>query len=692
MGRGIAIDSVGNVVVVGEMDPTRPGLPPQPPQVSFGGADFARNDRGESDILLAKYDGADGGHLWSRAFGCEGNDQGGAVAIDSHDNIVIGGGYWGHSVDFGAGPQDSGSYWGPALAKYAPDGGLQWVKYLPGTWDSVIRAVAIAPDDSILFAGNFGESVTLESSTYQPAGKEDMFLGRAAPDGGVVWSEQLGGSGDDVALAIAAAGDDAIIAGSFSAWMDTCRRDPLISAGQDDAIVARLHTQASTGAQVTPPPAPDAGTSEPSLCRAPPAPGARPAIKGAPQFGETRTVTLAPISPIAYPVAADINGDGFDDVVLAEFSGSSGVQADTAYGGRPTPLRNDGQGNLVADLSLIRDPVALDGPRRFLKLDFNADGKDDVLFGNAGFDRYPQPGKPNTLLLQRAGGLDDKSLTADPPGGAIHSLYSTYDHGIAVGDIDCDGYPDLFEPIFNRRTAMLANRISHNDRQGHWVPDDAALPAEALLNSSAATFCDVNHDGAPDLIIGAGNPLPGQTFPVDRLFLNDGHGHFTAAPLNALPPHVSAPSGAYDYACADFDGDGWNDLMMLESNPSGEHLSVWRNKRDGTFENVTARSIPQLPAGGAMFPYVGDFNGDGWPDVLYENNTPPCAGSVILVNQGDGTFVSSDLGFASKDSAGAVRCAEIIPMNANGDARPDLFVYPYIGGAFAPKVLINTTP
>ena len=183
VGRGIAIDSVGNVVVVGEMDPTRPGLPPQPPQVSFGGADFARNDRGESDILLAKYDGADGGHLWSRAFGGEGNDQGGAVAIDSHDNIVIGGGYWGHSVDFGAGPQDSGSYWGPALAKYAPDGGLQWVKYLPGTWDSVVRAVSIAADDSILFAGNFNESVTLESSTYQPTGREGRHVSRPGGSG-----------------------------------------------------------------------------------------------------------------------------------------------------------------------------------------------------------------------------------------------------------------------------------------------------------------------------------------------------------------------------------------------------------------------------------------------------------------------------------------------------------------------------
>ena len=149
--------------------------------------------------------------------------------------------------------------------------------------------------------------------------------------------------------------------------------------------------------------------------------------------------------------------------------------------------------------------------------------------------------------------------------------------------------------------------------------------------------------------------------------------------------HLSAPEKKYivesmsgGVALIDFDRDGWPDIYFtnapdVEMQLAGKKArsALFHNNQDGTFTDVTDKAGVGYP-GWAMGAAVGDYDNDGWPDLLVT-----CFNGVVLYrNNGDGTFtdVTKQTGL-DKDSGWATGAAF---GDYDNDGRADLFVPHYI--------------
>jgi len=149
--------------------------------------------------------------------------------------------------------------------------------------------------------------------------------------------------------------------------------------------------------------------------------------------------------------------------------------------------------------------------------------------------------------------------------------------------------------------------------------------------------------------------------------------------------HLSTPEARYivesmsgGVALIDYDSDGYPDIYFtnaenVEMALAGKKAksALYHNNHDGTFTDVTDKSGVGYPCW-AMGAVVGDYNNDGWPDLLVT-----CFGGVVLYrNNGDGTFtdVSKQAGLGS-DTAWATGATF---GDYDGDGWPDLFVAHYV--------------
>ena len=231
--------------------------------------------------------------------------------------------------------------------------------------------------------------------------------------------------------------------------------------------------------------------------------------------------------------------------------------------------------------------------------------------------------------------------------------------GVAVGDYDNDGWPDIYVSNFGK------NRLYHNNHDGTFT--DVAEKAGVTLGgwSTGATWGDYDHDGFLDLFVpgyakfdpehppvsGTGGLPPGfcnfrgievmcgpRGLPGegDHLFHNNGDGTFTDVSVKA---GVSDPKGYYGFASVfvDVDDDGWLDLAVAnDSVPK----YLYRNKHDGTFEDVSYISGFALNDEGreqaSMGIAVGDYNRDGKVDFYITNFSDDY--NTLYRSDADGNF------------------------------------------------------
>ena len=149
--------------------------------------------------------------------------------------------------------------------------------------------------------------------------------------------------------------------------------------------------------------------------------------------------TVNPVEPFQTPGWAngallDINDDGLLDLVtslsVAESLGTQNVLVNLFV--------NSGGGKFVLDNSMFgpSQPSVIHA-RQWLVSDFNLDGIEDLFIADHGEDFDPFPGSKNLLLENRGGVLED--VTSNNL-----SSVSSYTHGAAIGDVNGDGYPDIF--------------------------------------------------------------------------------------------------------------------------------------------------------------------------------------------------------------------------------------------------------
>jgi hypothetical protein len=220
-GRSVAMDQSGNVLVTGDFAGT----------VDFGGG--LHTSGGGSDIIVAKYAGPDGAHLWSRRFGGMGNDLGISVAVDLSGNVLVAGQFNG-MVDFGGGPLTSVGI-DIFVAKYAGlDGAHLWSRRFANTAADAAYSVAVDPSGDVLVTGQFQGTVDFGEGPLTSAGADIFVAKYAGLDGAHLWSRRFGGTGSDVGSSVAVdpLSGNVLVTGQFQGTVDF-GGGPLTSVGID---------------------------------------------------------------------------------------------------------------------------------------------------------------------------------------------------------------------------------------------------------------------------------------------------------------------------------------------------------------------------------------------------------------------------------------------------------------------------
>ncbi len=166
----------------------------------------------------------------------------------------------------------------------------------------------------------------------------------------------------------------------------------------------------------------------------------------------------------------------------------------------------------------------------------------------------------------------------------------------------------------------------------------------------------------------------------EKAGLSRAHRAFLPNAARNIPiPGEHMPPGA---AVLDFDGDGREDLFVA----GGDGNRLYRNRGDGTYEDVAVKAGVVGQEGEAIGALAFDYDNDGWPDLyvtyLYRHN-------LLYHNQGDGTFeeVGKKAGVAVNDY-----CTSAAALDYNRDGLPDLYVLVYGPPDRGPNIQADNAP
>lgn len=278
-------------------------------------------------------------------------------------------------------------------------------------------------------------------------------------------------------------------------------------------------------------------------------------------------------------------------------------------------------------------------------LDYDNDGWMDIYLVNSGKCDFYDPNPPlrNALYRNnRDGTFTDVTEKANVGAGG-------YGQGVAVGDYDGDGFPDIYVTQYGRSI------LYHNNGDGTFtdVTEKAGVAAPGW--SSSAVWFDYDNDGRLDLFVCqfvefsksknlpcvTYNNRPGYCVPrfykptASWLFRNNGDGTFAdVSRSSGIAAHLGK---AWGVVAADLNNDGRMDLFV--ANDTSPNF-LFMNRGNGKFEEVGALAGVAFSQTGRARSGMGvdaaDFNQDGWLDLFVANIDHEM--SSLYINNHDETF------------------------------------------------------
>ncbi len=300
----------------------------------------------------------------------------------------------------------------------------------------------------------------------------------------------------------------------------------------------------------------------------------------------------------------DYNNDGLLDIAIA--SAHAGCNL----------YRNNGDGTFT-DVSVSSGLDTAVNPFIITVGDYNNDGFEDLFITRLGF--YAGEGQ----LFRNNGDGTFTDVTEEAGLKMWGPAFSA-----SWVDYDCDGRLDLFIAnniggLFDRK---LPNRLFHNNGDGTFTDVTEAAGLSTIWPTIGSAWGDYNDDGYPDLFLS-------NALGKSQLYRNNGNGTFT---------DVSAEAGINENCFgsialwADYNNDGLLDIVQFtwsdhenviytmqhgEGPPHGKPARIYHNNGDGTF-TVRGREIGLTGCWGTMSGNAGDFNNDGYLDLVLGNGSP----------------------------------------------------------------------
>jgi hypothetical protein len=309
---------------------------------------------------------------------------------------------------------------------------------------------------------------------------------------------------------------------------------------------------------------------------------------------------------------------------------------------------------------------------------------------------------PNALYLYGPGGFPTQSNASSnywvdvlfstggsPAGGPITlsdrtvanglatPLLGMYAHAAAFGDVNGDGWDDLFVGTFadypeanyqvRGASGPSPDRLLLGGPSG-FTPD-STFPT-MYARTSGAAFADLDGDGDLDLVI-TRHRLPDRPRgDAPTVVLRNDAGRFVPGPA-LVPVRQGRGIGVFDY-----DGDGRLDLFLADDWYDGGGSLLLKNRGGLVFDDVTAAAgLSGVLGFGVSF---SDLNADGWPDIAVTGTTPvngpgSSAALRLLINNRNGSFREAPNSVFTWDTYGnSDDVTGIAVRDLNRDGRPDI--------------------
>jgi hypothetical protein len=246
---------------------------------------------------------------------------------------------------------------------------------------------------------------------------------------------------------------------------------------------------------------------------------------------------------------------------------------------------------------------------------------------------------------------------------------------VATGDFNHDGNPDLVYVDGAGQTQhtlhVLLGRGDGTFSHGQSVP----LPAGVCVFVCTINVADISGDGLPDLIMGGGNGLTGEV----AVLLGNADGTFQVAIVSTLPPSTQVfPFLGGVIAVGDFNGDGAPDLAV--GDPSNSVIHVLLGDKSGHFTEATILSDDSRSAD----LHAIDLNHDGHLDLVALGNVS-AGGFNVFFGNGDGTFQFPVLHVVGAGFKGFLR-------DVDGDGQPDILAQLNTTGTVTQIIFLKGNP